>query len=521
MLVLALKPGHDGTAAIVRDRKLLYSIEAEKDSFGRYSALTPTAILAAAELIGDVPDVVALGGWREQGTMRHRQIGAGYDGLRDVINRPTRFFGRAVRFFSSSHERSHIMMALGMAPAGRHPIQTVLVWEGDTGALYVIDERYDVIRTIPVLTEPGGRFAFLFALADATFPDNGALPRLGDSGKLMALAAYGKAAGTDAGRIATVDRILALDTVYPAPKHAFRDSPLYNVGVEAEATKAAAALLTDRIFTMFATVARQQLPAGTPLRISGGCGLNCDWNAAWTEFGHFSSVFVPPCTNDSGSAIGTAADALAALTGDPHIDWDVYSGLEFVNDGEPDASHWQRSPADDRLLARALGEGRIVAWVQGRWEIGPRALGNRSILAEPFGEETRQRLNAIKQREQYRPIAPACRVEDLAAAFHEDFDDPYMLYFRRVREEQGLRAVTHVDGSARVQTVSRSSNRKLYDLLSQFARVRGLGILCNTSLNFSGHGFINRMTDLVRFCESRGISDMVVGDTWYRHRQPG
>lgn len=115
-----------------------------------------------------------------------------------------------------------------------------------------------------------------------------------------------RTAETDAGTTATVDRILALDTVYPAPKHAFRGSPLYNAGVEAEATKAAAALLTDRIFAMFATVARQQLPPGTPLRISGGCELNCDWNAAWTELGHFSSVFMPPCTNDSGSAIGTA-----------------------------------------------------------------------------------------------------------------------------------------------------------------------------------------------------------------------
>jgi hydroxymethyl cephem carbamoyltransferase len=186
----------------------------------------------------------------------------------------------------------------------------------------------------------------------------------------MALAAYGKAAWTDAGMTATVDRILALDTVYPAPKHAFRGSPLYNAGVEAEATKAAA-LLTDRIFAMFATVARQQLPPGTPLRISGGCGLNCDWNAAWTELGHFSSVFVPPCTNDSGSAIGTAADALAALTGDPHIDWDVYSGLEFVNDAEPDASRWQ--PVPGRRPAAGTGARRG----QDR-RVGPGPVGDRS-----------------------------------------------------------------------------------------------------------------------------------------------
>jgi hydroxymethyl cephem carbamoyltransferase len=154
--------------------------------------------------------------------------------------------------------------------------------------------------------------------------------------------------------------------------------------------------------------------------------------------------------------------------------------------------------------------------VQGRWEIGPRALGNRSILAEPFHARTRDRLNEIKQRESYRPIAPCCRVEDLGKVFCEDFEDPYMLYFRRVRGSH-FAAITHVDGTARAQTVSEQSNLRLYQLLCAFAARTGYGVLCNTSLNFKGFGFINRMSDLVKYCDARGIDDMVVGDRWF-HR---
>jgi hydroxymethyl cephem carbamoyltransferase len=303
--------------------------------------------------------------------------------------------------------------------------------------------------------------------------------------------------------------------VNPAPKADFADTVLYNAGVESEVTKTAAALLSKRIFEIFAQAALRELPAGTPLRISGGCGLNCDWNGNWRNFSHFSSVFVPPCTNDSGSAIGTAVDALAHHGRYQPLEWSVYSGLEFVDDTEPDSQRWRQQPRDDRAIAAAIARGAVVAWVQGRWEIGPRALGNRSLLAEPYSAATKDKLNEIKQREDYRPIAPCCREEDLAKAFIEDFPDPYMLYFRHVRSPR-LGAVTHVDGSARVQSVTAASNPRLHSLLDAFAAETGLGLLCNTSLNHSRRGFINRMSDLIRHCEDRRVGHMVVGDRWYQ-----
>lgn len=515
MLVLAFKPGHDGSAAILKDGRLLVSLESEKDSFVRHSVLTPTTLLAATEYADEVPDVVAIGGWMKAHSLGNPLIGAGYVGAHALQHRPMNFLGRSTTLFSSSHDRSHIMMGIGMAPRDEAPVRAVLVWEGTTGSFYLVDDRHVVVREIRVLQAPGLRFAFLFALADPTFPDQKVLPRLEDSGKLMALAAYGDPEDADEGVKETIDRLLTTESLLVSPPKAqFRSSPLYNAGVESDMTKIAAALLTRRIFEMFAAAAQEHLPRDIPLHISGGCGLNCDWNLWWRELGHFSSVFVPPCTNDAGSAIGTAIDALATLTGEPYIEWDVYSGLEFESDCDLNPDRWERRSLDKRAVADVIAGGQVVAWVQGRWEIGPRALGNRSLLAEPFDPRTRDRLNEIKQRESYRPVAPVCRVEDLGELFHEDFEDPYMLYFRRVRSDR-LGAVTHVDGSARCQTVSGANNEMLHGLLTAFADRCGAGILCNTSLNFKGFGFINRLSDLAKYCDSRGVDHMVVGDSWF------
>ncbi|TWE27817.1 carbamoyltransferase N-terminal domain-containing protein [Prauserella muralis] len=278
MLVAACKPGHDGAIAVLDDGRLRFSLESEKDSFPRHSPFTPSTMLHVAERLDRVPDVVALGGW-QSGRL---PVGAGYHGVAAPVRRSTRFLGEQVELFSSSHVRSHIMMALGMAPDSETPReQAVLVWEGVTGAFYLIGEDYTVQREIPVLDQPGARYAFLFALADPTFADTGAVPDLSDSGKLMALAAFGDTAHTDDAITDTVERILRQPTLYPAPKESFRDSPVYNAGVESEVATTAAAVLSDRLFTEFSLTAKEELPPGIPLRISGGCGLNCEWNARW------------------------------------------------------------------------------------------------------------------------------------------------------------------------------------------------------------------------------------------------
>jgi len=142
-------------------------------------------------------------------------------------------------------------------------------------------------------------------------------------------------------------------------------------------------------------------------------------------------------------------------------------------------------------------------------KIGPRALGNRSILAAPFEDSTRTRLNDIKQREQFRPIAPVCLEKDAARWFSCDWASPFMLYTQRATTD-ALAAVTHVNGTARIQTVSAATNQRLYELLSAFKIRTGYGVLCNTSLNFNGRGFINKIDDLSTYAMDRNLDGFVV-----------
>jgi hydroxymethyl cephem carbamoyltransferase len=271
---------------------------------------------------------------------------------------------------------------------------------------------------------------------------------------------------------------------------------------------------SDEIFSRFHSFARDNLTKGYPLIISGGCGLNCEWNTKWRESGLFEFVFVPPCPNDSGSAIGTAIDAQSFFTGNAKISWNVYTGDAFINDVSSISTDFSEYDLDLDQVAQHLSNGKIFAWIQGRCEIGPRALGNRSLLAAPFSVATTERLNEIKKREGYRPIAPMCLEEDAKALFDQDSPSPYMLYFSHV-VDRSLAAVIHVDGSARVQTVSKNGNSMMYSLLSAFKKRTGYGVLCNTSLNFNGRGFINRMSDLIEYCCDRNLDGFVAMDKFY------
>ena len=218
---------------------------------------------------------------------------------------------------------------------------------------------------------------------------------------------------------------------------------------------------------------------------------------------------MPPVANDSGSAIGTAIDAQFHYTGNPKIDWNVYSGLGFVTTGSFDMERYDLYEADDEIIADMLANDLILGWVSGKYEIGPRALGNRSILAAPFRESTRTRLNEIKQREQFRPIAPVCLEEDAARWFGCDYASPHMLYTYSARTN-ALAAVTHVNKTARIQTVSSATNRSLYNLLIAFKARTGYGVLCNTSLNFNGRGFINKIDDLSSYVVKHKLDGFVV-----------
>lgn len=246
----------------------------------------------------------------------------------------------------------------------------------------------------------------------------------------------------------------------------------YNVGLDDPEFRNFAGIFSDELFNRFHRLATANLKRGMPLLIAGGCGLNCDWNTKWRESGFFCDVFVPPVVNDSGSAIGTAIDAQFHFTGNPNVAWDVYSGLDFLADDAVDAAHFDEWEPNVAMVADMLASDVIMGWVNGRYEIGPRALGNRSILAAPFKASTREQLNVIKQREQFRPIAPVCLEDDAVKWFGCNRPSPFMLYTHRASTD-ALAAVTHVNQTARIQTVSELTNRPLFELLTAFKALTG------------------------------------------------
>lgn len=512
--ILSYNPGHDGAIALLQDARLMISIESEKDSNYRYSPVSGADVFKALGKLDDIPDVICAGGWWPRDDYECKHGSATYVGYRgvsasDIMVGRRRFFNKEVHYFSSSHERSHILCAFGMSTLPRGAPCYALVWEGSIGAFYEIDDRLSISRIADVMNEPGQRYALLYGLADPTFNKNGLYARHSDAGKLMALASYAvrKTASVEEEQLIA---FLLQDCVHLEPQacNNLKYSRYYNVGPEDSEFRNLAGIFSDKIFDAFYQFAKANMTKRLPLIISGGCGLNCDWNSRWRESGLFPEVFVPPVANDSGSAIGTAIDAQFYFTGNPKIDWNVYSGCDFV--AEPfDLGLYDIYEMNSELVADLLANDLILGWVSGKYEIGPRALGSRSILAAPFHNNTRVRLNEIKGREQFRPIAPVCLEEDAARWFGCDHPSPFMLYTYFAKTD-ALAAVTHVNGTARLQTVSAESNWRLYELLVAFKARTGYGVLCNTSLNFSGRGFINTMKDLSVYAVEHNLDGFVV-----------
>ncbi len=513
MKILSYNPGHDGAIAHIEDGQLITSIEAEKNSGYRYSSVSIPDVLNVISELETMPNVICSSGWwpRDHHEYLHgSQNNFGYRGVSndDVIVHRGRFFKGKVDFFSSSHERSHLLSAYGMSDLPKGTPCYALIWEGEMGAFYEIDAEFNIELIANVLNQPGNRYGFLYGLADPTFPKDGPYPRSSDAGKLMALASFSNRSKPSS------DEKKLLSFLLDGPLKKLSDyedidqAPHLNVGLDDPEFRNFAGIFSDALFDRFHQYAIKNLKKKQPLLIAGGCGLNCDWNSKWKETNIFSEVFVPPVANDSGSAIGTAIDAQFHFTGNPKIEWDVYAGLPFRVKGSFDVSKYDIQDFNYGKVADALASDLILAWVSGRYEIGPRALGNRSILAAPFGDSTRIRLNEIKQREQFRPIAPVCLLDEAAKWFGCNHESPYMLFTHRATTN-ALAAVTHVNRTARIQTVTTSSNKSLYNLLSAFKERTGYGVLCNTSLNFNGKGFINNIIDLDAYTVEHGLDGFV------------
>ncbi|RYG91053.1 MAG: proline dehydrogenase, partial [Alphaproteobacteria bacterium] len=173
MQILGMKPGHDGAFALLQNAELKFSFEAEKNSFLRFPPISPSSLLDAAGLCDGIPDCIALGGWSKGPQRADFSVGAGYLGVGREHARigTTKFFGKQVTLFEGTHESSHIWCSYGLSPfAGTFPCYA-LVWEGRIGRFYCLNEDGSVTAYPQVMVDPGGKYVFMFMLADPSYVD--------------------------------------------------------------------------------------------------------------------------------------------------------------------------------------------------------------------------------------------------------------------------------------------------------------------------------------------------------------
>jgi len=258
------------------------------------------------------------------------------------------------------------------------------------------------------------------------------------------------------------------------------------------------------------------------LCMAGGVALNCVANGRILREGPFARLFVPPAAGDAGACTGAAALAHVALTGDvPDSLAHAFFGPSWSADEVAAILAATGLPvrdfrgAEDALLdeiAERLVRGEVVAWFDGPMEFGPRALGARSLLADARNPEMRERLNRIvKRREDFRPFAPSVLLAHAAEHFELDHASPFMLETCRVRSPLDLPAITHVDGSARPQTVDPASAPRFAALLEAFRKRTGCPLLLNTSFNRSGEPIVCSPEDALAAMAEPGIDALVLG----------
>jgi carbamoyltransferase len=256
------------------------------------------------------------------------------------------------------------------------------------------------------------------------------------------------------------------------------------------------------------------------LCMAGGVALNCVMNARVRDEGIFDHVWVQPASGDAGTALGAAlaVDAKVRRAASHESMQHAYLGPAYDDAEIETFLRWSRLPyrrerdIADRT-AQLLSENRIVGWFQGAMEFGPRALGARSILASPIDPAMQARLNDLKDREDFRPVAPVVVEEEANRWFENAGEAPFMLFTFGVRAERAGRipAVRHVDGTARVQTIRRDQNERYYDLLRAFERRTGVPVLVNTSFNTRGEPIVCTPRDAVESFWTSPLDALAIG----------
>jgi carbamoyltransferase len=428
----------------------------------------------------------------------------------------------AVRFVP--HHMAHAASAALAAPWATHPSRSA--GQGDCAAL-VLDGRGEAASHLSARYTEGTiqplyaqRLPHSIGLLYEDLTEHLGFLRSSDEYKVMALASYGEPRFLPYLR----ERVVVTDsggfTVHPVEWDTLAKARPPDGELDAEHADLAASVQA-RLGEVVLDLARWlHAAAGGPrfLAMAGGVALNCVANARLAAEGPYERVWVQPAAGDAGTALGAAlhvAHALGERT-EPMPGADLGRGFtdaEIESELRRARVPYQRPDSIAAAAARVLAGDGIVAWFQGRAEYGPRALGHRSLLAHPGDPDTTGRLNDVKGREQFRPVAPMVREERAAEVFDGLLPSPYMLFVHQVRPRwrQRIPAVVHVDGTARVQTVSAATEPLVSELLAEFERHTGLPVLVNTSLNTAGRPIVDTPREALELFGSAPVDLLAIG----------
>ena len=357
-------------------------------------------------------------------------------------------------------------------------------------------------------------------------------------GKVMGLASYGRESeyvGKLRKLIALTERGFELDLSYfeffHERPHRYSDKLVALLGPARKPESAVDRRHEDIAFALQAVTEEAmlhlagmagRLTGAKNLCVAGGVALNCVANGRLQRETDFEKFFFYPAAGDTGTSVGAALAVEHLLHRAPRS---MEVASEYLGTGFTSAEvravldrgrlryHTLQDP--EVTAARMIADGLIIAWFQGRAEFGPRALGNRSILADPRCKEMKDLLNAtVKFREPFRPYAPSVLEESCGKYFGSDVPSPYMLRAYPTRPEmiEVLPAITHVDGTARVQTVSAKQNPRYYRLIKEFGRITGIDCVLNTSFNIRGEPIINTVDEAIKCLMTTGLDALFVKD---------
>lgn len=528
---------HDPAAALVIDGRVVAAAEEERFTRRKHGKQAvpfatwelPVAAIRWCLEYGGVAaeEIDAIGYSYDPALMYDEPIDpAGLD--KDWEYLRTLYAERAPRFLKSAvpglnpavvhHVRHHVAHAASTALASPHPDTAVLVVDGRGERTSMLagayrDQKLDVLAAQHLPHSLG--------LLYESLTEHLGFVRSSDEYKVMAMASYGRP------RFACE----LCERVYACGDGGFRTEPIdwerlaprRRAGaVDLDPVHADLACSVQRVIEdVLLDLVRwlRDRTDGDALCLAGGVALNCVANSRIYAEGGFDRVWVQPASGDAGTALG-AALSLAASFHEPIAAMPTARlgrgwSEEQIKAALDDAAVRYERPQDlASAVGDALAKNQLIGWFQGRAEFGPRALGGRSLLADPRHPSNLERLNAVKGREQFRPVAPMVLAERAAEIFTRGpLPSPYMLFVHDVAESWRGRipAVTHVDGTARIQTVDKTEDPRLHATISRFAEQTGVPVVVNTSFNTAGRPMVDTPRDALEVFGSSPIDVLAVG----------